>query len=253
MATSARAITHRGRHPAPSPRDVRIVELVGRFRLMTAEQIRSVEFAAQASKTPLDRALKRLTDNGYLVRLARMVGGVGGGSGQYVYQLGRVGWRLLGKGGGYRPLRVVDLHTLTIAECFVALHRLHRQGALTVISYQPEPGCHVTVGTTALTPDAHVELGMPSQRMKYQVWLEVDRDTENADTIRGKCVRYWKAYKAWKAEVFPYVVFVVPDAARQREMERIVAGGPDEAQALFRVCQLETLAKDIRRVCSFNI
>jgi hypothetical protein len=40
-----------------------------------------------------------------------------GGSGQYVYQLGREGWRLLARGGAYRPLRVVDLHTLTIMLC----------------------------------------------------------------------------------------------------------------------------------------
>ena len=84
MSHGLRAVTAQG----GVPRDVQVVELVGRFRLMTAEQIRSVVFPAQASKTPLDRALKRLTDAGYLTRLGRMVGGFGGGSGQYVYQLG---------------------------------------------------------------------------------------------------------------------------------------------------------------------
>src|SRR5579862_7666798 len=133
------AITPRGGsrgHATLSPRDDQVIEFVGRFRLAAAEQIRSVLFPTQTSKTPLDRTLKRLTDAGYLARLGRIVGGFGGGSGQYVYQLGRAGWRLLGKGGGYRPLRVVDLHTLTIAECFAALKRLERDGALTTIEYE---------------------------------------------------------------------------------------------------------------------
>jgi hypothetical protein len=229
-------------------RDVEIVELVGRLRLMTAGQIREVVFSAQASKTPLDRTMKRLTDGGYVVRLARMVGGFGGGSGEFVYQLGRVGWRHLGKGGGYRPLRVVDLHTLTITECFVQLKRLEREGRLTVIVFTAEPASHLTVGSTALTPDAYVELGIHEpRRRKFCYWLEIDRGTENADTIRGKCSRYWRAFQAWEGETFPYIAFVVEDARRQRELERVVAGGPEEARELFKVYLLEDFAEVIHR------
>lgn len=230
-----------------SQRDALVVELVGRFRLMGAEQIRDVLFTTQTSKTPLDRALKRLTDAGYLVRLGRMVGGYGGGSGQYVYQLGRVGWRHLGKGGGYRPLRVIDHHTLTIAECFVVLKRLERGGDLAIIKYEADPVSRRMVGEILLTPDAYVELGVTAARQKFAFWLEIDRDTENAETIRGKCVRYWRAYQDWPGEVFPWVVFVVPDEARRRELQRVIAGGPDEAQDLFKVCELEILAELIHR------
>jgi hypothetical protein len=243
MSRGAHGVTAQGNASGFTPRDAQVLELVGRFRLLAAEQIRDVLFADQASKTPLDRSLKRLTDAGYLARLGRMVGGFGGGSGQYVYQLGRMGWRYLGKGGGYRPLRVVDLHTLTIAECFVILKRLERGGELTVISYEPDPGSRRTVGDIALTPDAFVELGEPTLRIKYSFWLEIDRDTENAETIKGKCVRYWRAFQSWDGDVFPYVVFVVPDAARGRELERVIVGGPDEARALFRVYQLHTFGE----------
>jgi hypothetical protein len=224
-----------------------VVELVGRFRLMGAEQVREVLFSTQSSKTPLDRALLRLTTAGYLVRLGRMVGGFGGGSGQYVYQLGRAGWRLLGKGGGYRPLRVIDHHTLTIAECFVMLKRLEHGGELTVIRYDADPASRQNVGDILLTPDAYVELGVSATRQKFHFWLEIDRDTENAETIRGKCVRYWRAFQAWDGEVFPYIVFVVPDDRRQRELERTIAGGPDEAQELFQIYQLENFAELIHR------
>jgi hypothetical protein len=236
-----------GARPELNPRDAGVVELVGRFRLMTADQIRAVAFPAQVSKTPLDRVLLRLTAAGYLARLARLVGGFGGGSGQYVYQLGRAGWRLLGKGGNYRPFRVVDLHTLTITECFVQLHELEVRGECIVITYQPEPASHLAVAGTALTPDAYVEIGVHSPRHKLVFWLEIDRDTENPDTIRGKCTRYWRSYQAWDGEVFPYVVFLVPDASRQRELERVIAGGPDEAQPLFSVELLDDFAEVMHR------
>jgi hypothetical protein len=252
MAAGAERITARGGAPALSPRDAEVVALVGRFRLMSAEQIREVLFFGQRSKTPFDRAIKRLTEAGYLARLGRIVGGYGGGSGQYVYQLGRVGWRHLGKGGGYRPLRVVDYHTLHIADCFVMLKQLERGGELSVLRYDADPLSRQTVGDLLLTPDAYVEIGVPATRQRFAFWLEVDRDTENAEVIRGKCVRYWRAYQAWPGEVFPYVVFVVPDASRQRELERIMAGGPAEAQELFRVSELAAFAELIRQVSTQN-
>ena len=249
MTPYGNAITTQEGRSALTPRDAAILELVGRFRLVAAEQIRAVLFSAQASKTPCDRALLRLTAGGYLARLGRLVGGFGGGSGQYVYQLGRKGWRTLGKGGAYRPLRTVDLHTLTITECFVQLHRLGMAGALTVIEYRPEPAAHLHVGGTALTPDAYVEVGVHSTRTKCTYWLEIDRDTENADTIRGKLSRYWKVYREWDGDVFPYVVFVVPDETRQRELERVIAGGPDEAHAIFQVYTLDEFGGHIADSC----
>lgn len=247
MQPSKRAVTERGSGRPLSARDTAVVELVGRFRLMTAEQVRAVVFPGQASKTPFDRCMARLVAGGYLTRLARFVGGFGGGSGQYVYQLGRAGWRSLGRTGTYRPLRVVDLHTLTISQCFVDLHALERAGQLQVLAFQPEPGSHLQVAGVSLTPDAAVELGEPTRRLKFRYWLEVDRSTENMDTIKDKCVRYWRAYQAWDEDVFPFVVFVVPDAMRRREIERVVAAGPDEAQTLFRVYELDTLAEVIHR------
>lgn len=247
MAATGRSVTAWGAPPTLSSRDAQVVELVGRFRLLGAEQIRAVLFADLASKTPLDRVLKRLTDAGYLARLGRMVGGFGGGSGQYVYQLGRAGWRHLGKGGGYRPLRVIDHHALQIAECFVLLKQLERGGELAVLGYEADPASRRTVGDILLTPDAYVELGVAATRQKYAFWLEIDRDTENAEVIRGKCVRYWRAYQAWPGEVFPWVVFVVPDDVRRRELQRVIAGGPDDAQNLFRVCEINAFAELIHR------
>jgi hypothetical protein len=247
MPRDQRSVTAWGGGSTLSPRDVQVIELVGRFRLMGAAQINTLLFSDLASKTPLDRALKRLTDAGYLARLGRMVGGFGGGSGQYVYQLGRAGWRYLGKGGGYRPLRVIDHHALTITECFVILKTLERGGELSVISYEADPASRRTVGAVLLTPDASVEIGVAAARQKFGFWLEIDRDTENAQVIRDKCIRYWRAYQAWEGDVFPWVVFVVPDETRRRELQRVIAGGPDEAKDLFLVCEFDTFAELIHR------
>ncbi len=247
MAPGADRVTARGMAPALSPRDAEVVELVGRFRLMGAEQIRAVLFFSQQSKTPLDRALKRLTDAVYLARLGRMVGGFGGGSGQYVYQLGRAGWRLAGKGGGYRPLRVIDHHALQISDCFVMLKQLERGGGVAVLRYDADPASRRVVSGIPLTPDAYVEIGVAAIRQKFAFWLEIDRDTENADVLRGKCSRYWRAYQAWDEAVFPYIVYVVPDERRRLELQRIVAGGPAEAQGLFRVYELNAFAELIHR------
>lgn len=244
MPPGARSVTARG---ALSPRDAQVVDLVGRFRLFSAEGLGEVLFYENRSKTPLDRALKRLTDSGHLARLGRMVGGFGGGSGQYVYQLGRTGWRYLGKPGGYRPLRVIDHHALTIADCFVMLKRLERSGELTVVRYDADPASRLQVGDLLLTPDAYVELGIAATRLKFAFWLEIDRDTENAEVIRGKCVRYWRAFQSWDDDVFPYVVFVVPEARRRSELERVIAGGPEEAQPIFQVCELDTFGELIHR------
>jgi hypothetical protein len=215
--------------------------------LVAAEQIRKLLFFGQRSKTPLDRALKRLTDTGYLARLGRLVGGFGGGSGQYVYQLGRKGWQYFGKGGGYRPLRAVDYHTLTIAECFVILKRLEQGGELAVIRYDADPASRLTVGQIQLTPDAYAEVGVEALKRKWAFWLEIDLDTENAEIIRGKCMRYWRAFQAWDGDVFPYIVFVVPDQTRKQELERVIAGGPDEAQEIFEVYQMDAFGELIHK------
>lgn len=227
--------------PALSPRDRAVVELVSRFRQLTAGQIQATLFADCASKTPCDRALKRLCGQRYIERLARPVGGDGGGSRQYVYQLGRAGWRLLGLQGAFWTARSVNLHSLAIADCFVRLQTADTGRQLKIVRFDTEPACHREVGDIQLTPDAYAEIGITVRRLKFSLFLEVDRGTERAAVIREKCVRYWHAYQQWHEEHFPYVLFVVPDSARHREVERVIDTGPGEASELFRIAEPNTL------------
>jgi hypothetical protein len=228
-----------------SARDKAVVELVGRFGQLEAGQIGACCFAGLASKTPLDRTLKRLVDGRYLARLSRSVGGNGGGSGSYVYQLGRAGWRLLGRTGAYWAPRAVSAHTLAIADCYTALCEQEQAGALVLLAFEVEPDCHRRVEQVHLTPDAYTEVGFRDRGVKVAAWLEVDRATEHANVIQAKCVRYWKAYQAWAGDVFPYVLFVVPDEQRGRAIERVISGGPDEAQPLFQVCIMSAFSEVI--------
>lgn len=232
---------------ALSNRDRAVVELVDRFRQLKASHIRTALFAGSGSKTSLDRTLKRLVERRYLARLARPVGGDGGGSSQYVYQLGRAGWRLLAKQGEYWIPRSVNLHTLAIADSFAGLKQAERGGKFTLIRFNPEPACHVSVGAIELTPDAYVEIGFREQNTKISLWLEIDRGTEKAEVIKEKCIRYWRAYQIWEHDTFPYVMFVVPDALRRRSIERVVMAGPDEAYELFRISESSSFVEFIHR------
>lgn len=221
--------------PELSARDRAVVELVGKFRQMTRGQIRASLFQALASPTPVDRTLKRLVERGYLARLARLVGGDRGGSAQYVYQLGRAGWKLLDRPGAYWAPRAVNLHALAVADCFVALKEAEQRGELEVISFTTELDCHEVVGQVRLTPDAYVELAVGGRKLIS--WLEVDRGTEHLGVIQEKCERYWKAFTSGQWDgVFPYVLFIVPDEQRLRAIERVVQAGPVEAHEIFRAC-----------------
>ncbi|ROP38983.1 replication-relaxation family protein [Saccharothrix texasensis] len=225
-----------------SERDRAVVELVGRFRQLTTKQVRALNFANLASPTPADRTLKRLVERKYLARLERLLGGHRGGSAQYVYQLGRAGWKLLYRPGAYWAPRAVNLHALAVADCFVALKEAEQRAELEVISFITEPDCHQIVSQVRLTPDAYVELTAHGQKLTS--WLEVDRGTEHLGVIQEKCERYWQAFRSGQWDgVFPYVLFIVPDERRKRAVHQVFQAGPAEAAELFSVCSVSEFPK----------
>ena len=224
--------------PSLSERDQATIELVARFRQLKTSQIRAVLFADHASTTPADRCLKRLVEGKYLERLPRPIGGRGG-SGQFVYQLGRAGWKLLDRPGHFWAPRAVDLHCLGIADCFVALKQAEQRGEVVLLEFITEPDCHTSIGPVRLTPDARLEVGDRAQGVKIAYWLELDRGTEHRSVIAEKCSRYWKALHYWRQEFFPTVLFVVQDLRRARQLLEAVCGGPDGSQAAFKVATID--------------
>ncbi|MEC3978173.1 replication-relaxation family protein [Amycolatopsis sp. H20-H5] len=219
-----------------SDRDEAVVQLVAKFRQMTRAQIGDSLFSGNASATPLDRTLKRLLERKHLSRLRRLVGGDQGGSAQYVYQLGREGWRLADRAGTYWAPHAVNLHTLAIADCYVQLHRGARRGELEVLEFVTEPDSHQSVGNLLLTPDAYVETGARPKQTRFSYWLEVDRGTEHPSTIEEKCERYWSAYQRWAHEFYPRVLFVVPDQRRKTLISKSVEYLAPDTHEIFSVC-----------------
>jgi hypothetical protein len=171
-----------------------------------------------------------------------MVGGAGGGSGQYVYSLGRRGFFTLRDGGEYRRTRTVNYHTLAIADAFLTFKRLERAGVLTIAGVSTEPDCHVEVGGLYLKPDMHIDITHAGERRK--LWLEVDMGTQGQRVIRDKLERYWQAYKytvsqEWPS--FPLTYFVAVDDERVKELRWLLEQGSNEAQTLFRITTNEQL------------
>lgn len=221
-------------------RDRAIVALVARFTQLSSAHINELLFSDVQSHTPCDRALLRLTNQHYLARIERrIVGGNKGGSGQYVYQLGRRGYYLLYE-GRYNPARAINYHTLGIADCCVALKRLERDGRLTIAGFTIEP--RVKIGRHQLKPDIFFDLIWNDSRLK--LWIEVDMGTQGQRQIREKLERYWHAVN--EADVsewpyFPFTLFVAVDDERAKELQWLIEQGPAEAQRQFKVATRETL------------
>lgn len=97
-------------------RDRQIMQLIARFRQATSRQVHQLILSDTASRTPTDRALKRLADQKFLHRVERRtVGGARGGSGQFCYSLGRRGFYMFYE-GEFRPWRTVNYHALAILD-----------------------------------------------------------------------------------------------------------------------------------------
>lgn len=226
------------------PRDRAIVRWVADFKQMSSSQIHELLFAASASHTPTNRALRRLVASGHLLRIERrIVGGARGGSGQYVFQLGRRGFYLFFD-GRFSPWRTVNYHALAIVDTVLALRRLERAGFLSLVGMSTEPNCHVRIGNEDLRPDLYIELAWPGgDRLK--LFFEIDMATEGQKQLRDKLMRYWRAYNEADVSVwpiFPRIIWVAVDAERDKELRWLIGSLPPDSQVLFSVCTLATLA-----------
>lgn len=224
-------------------RDRAILQLIARFKQATSRQVHELLFPTLSSYTPCNRALRRLTEQQYLVRVERRIaGGDRGGSGQYVYALGRRGYYEYFE-SGYSPARTVSHHSLAILDCFVTIRQLERLGVFELVVVSTEPDCHVSVGGVLLKPDLYVELRMGGET--YKMWFEVDLGTESQKQLLGKLeavIRAFNEADATRWAMFPVTVWVGVDEARAKELAWLVGRLPESAQPLFRVTSMARLA-----------
>lgn len=225
-----------------SARDLSILRLVAAFSQLTATHVADCLFD-NASRTPINRAILRMIDKQLLARVElRVVGGARGGSGQYVYELGKEGRRMMG-GGRWSPGRSVNFHALAIADCYATLKRMERAGRLTVAEYITEPDTYTTIGGHYLKPDLYVHLQRGDRSI--HLWFEVDMASQNRAQIAGKLARYTGAYEAATPQQWSenhLVVFAAIDDVRAAQLKRMVGELEPGQQALFRVVTIARLA-----------
>lgn len=237
-----------------SERDVAILESLRAHRLLTTVHIRRLHFAIGHATIPAAsgatlRVLVRLESHNLVSRLARRIGGVRAGSSGIVWQLGATGERLLRTMHGQKqrrryvePSLAFTAHTLAIAELAVRLAELRDRQTVEVVTVQTEPSCWRSfVGPHGqlewLKPDLYVVTASGDYEDHW--FLEADLATEHPPVVvrKAKVYQRYAATGAHQARhgLFPAVVWIVPDTARQEAIRAALAADSALQPGLFRV------------------
>ena len=235
-------------------RDLRILEALERFRLLTTTHIRRLEFSEghtsqSAATRGAVRVLGRLEAGGYMSRLSRRVGGPLRGSSATIWQLSAMGERVLRARRGDTARRRFEepsphftRHTLAVSELGVRIIERTRHPDATLLELRPEPASwrSFTNALGALTwvrPDLFVATA--DATTETHVWAELDLGTEHLPTIERKCAVYQRYFATGieqaKRGVFPLVVWVVPDARRAARIRDLIEKTRSLDATLFAV------------------
>jgi len=194
-----------------------------------------------------------------LTSLERRVGGWQGGSAVTIWAATTRGQRLVAAENGegeevprrQRPREVSTTfldHLLAITEVRTSIEEVVRQEADTEAAVALEPECWRTrLGPSGqvqvLRPDLAVTVTSPAYEDRYLI--EVDRATENPGRVIATCWRYQEhqaaSSQASDGDVFPLVVWLVPNDRRRHRLERAIAHSTGLLRELFRVIRLDQL------------
>lgn len=241
------------------PRTLAILDTLLKVRLATGCQLERLHFA-DVSRRQATGVLARLVDQRLLVRLPRVIGGERAGSAGFTYGLDVAGRRLTepNRPGRYRRPWSVGTpflaHTLAVTEVFVRLVEAERTSALKAIRFDTEPACWRPFAgpggaRTVLKPDAFLVATVDGFADRW--FLELDRGTESRTTLARKCDlyrSYWQTgTEQHRSQVFPRVLWLVPDEARQATLIDVFGRQPEAAWPLFTVAlQDEAVSRIVR-------
>lgn len=234
-------------------RELAILESLARLRLLTAGHVQRLHIYEGVTATRPRRTnttLKRLHDLHLVVRMSRVIGGIRAGSTGYVYGLSGLGQAVLGQHGTYGGRRrstwdtkpYFQDHVLAVAELAVGLVETCRFGTAELLTFNAEPACwrrYTGSGGESLTlkPDAYVHVAVGE--IERVAFVEVDLATESPNTVHRKCqafVSYWRTGAEQRIhDIFPLVLWLVPDAHRLHRIREAIRRLSTEAQALFAV------------------
>jgi hypothetical protein len=243
-----------------SERDLDIAKTVEQFKLISTLQIQRLYFANLKTKATgarlCRRVLERLVRDKVLVRLERRIGGVRAGSASYIYALGSVGQQIESdyKSHTYsrEPSNVFIDHTLAITEIYVRL----KENTINLVDLETEPKCWRPYGFTyggkeTLKPDLFTKLADKNEELSW--FVEIDRSTEHLEAIMRKLKTYVEYFNTGieqaKHEVFPRVLWIVPDQRRKAWLEQLITPFNKQVEGLFAVAlegqAIEILQDDI--------
>lgn len=247
--------------PPIHPMQARLLALVAAHRFATTTQLARLtapEYASPASALrQTQRHLASLAQQRLLTSLERRVGGWQGGSAVTIWAATTRGHRLVAADEGeevprrQRPREVSTTfldHLLAITEVRTSIEEAVRQEADTKAVVALEPDCWRTALSPSgqvqvLRPDLAVTITSPAYEDRYL--MEVDRATENPGRVIATCWRYQEhqatSAQASDGDVFPLVVWLVPNDRRRHRLERAIAHSTGLLRDLFRVIRLDQL------------
>ncbi len=237
-------------------RDVRILEDLERFRLLTTRHLQRLHFPAAPLGTHLTissatrgttRVLGRLEQRGAITRLDRRIGGIKHGSALTIWQLGPAGDRYLRARRG-DPIRrrydepglVFVEHQLAVADLAVSVIEQAGAGRFDLLELELEPACWRSFAGTAntgvtLKPDLLIVTA--DSATETHSFVEVDRGTEHLPAVLRKC-RTYQRYADTGTEqatrgLFPAVIWIVPDAVRAGKIRAAITADRALQTGLF--------------------
>ena len=248
-------------------RDLRIIATLKQHRFLTTSHLERWHFADHA--TPLSgarsarRVLAKLKSLRVITALPRSLGGVSGGSSQYVWHLTPVGERL-GSDASERRVREPSTafleHELGIAGIHIDLIEAERAGTLRLISFTTEPRCwrpFPGIGGQLITlkPDFFAVVAA-HEDYESLIFGEYDRSTESLKTIvkkAGVYESYWRTgIEEKRSGGFPQVFWIASSRTRLSRIQHDLGRTAHITMALHGFSTprdlVETLAAESRGV-----
>lgn len=249
-------------------RDHHILASVSEFSFMTTEHLCELHFVGHTNHAAAHRActrvLERLRQLRVIRRLDQRRGGLGGGSGQYVWMTDTAGDRLFRRllddetrprRKPFIPSRMFLDHTLAVSEAFVSLVRASRRWEFELLKAEAEPANWRSFAgqlgaARVLKPDLYVVTAEAAGDFEDHWFIEIDRGTEWRKALMRK-VRLYEEYRRSGAEkrrsgVSPRVLWLMSDLRRVELLRSAIDRDPQVKSKAFIVDETSHLVDAIR-------
>lgn len=121
-----------------------------------------------------------------------------------------------------------------------------RSSRAELLGFETEPASWRRFGSgSVLKPDYAVRLAVDD--IELATFVEIDLGTESLPSVVRKCqsyIQYWQTgTEQAQHQVFPAVVWLVPDERRKARLQEGIGRLPQDAHALFTVALLDNGAE----------